>query len=126
MLKKLFKGLFTFSLFSSIFSFNPETAIKDRIMENYSTSCLPKAEGINMKLGIAFRSFNNIDQIEGTVESNIWLRYYWNDDRLKWDYNKTQIDDMIYTTDPQVDQSIWTPDIYLYKYSTTANVRARI
>lgn len=114
MLKTLFKGLFTFSLFSFLSSYNPETAIKDRIMQNYSSSCLPKADGINMQLGIAFRSFNNIDQIEGTVESNIWLRYYWHDDRLKWDYNATGINDMIYTTDPGLEQSIWTPDIYLY------------
>lgn len=114
MLKTLFKSLFAFSLFSSPLSFNPETHIKERIMTNYSASCLPKADGINMQLGIAFRSFNNIDQIEGTVESNIWLRYYWHDDRLKWNQTKSGIDTLIYTTDPQAEQSIWTPDIYLY------------
>lgn len=114
MLKTLFKALFAFSLFSSPLSFNPETHIKERIMSNYSASCLPKADGINMQIGIAFRSFNNIDQIEGTVESNIWLRYYWHDDRLKWNHTKSGIDDLIYTTEPGLDHSIWTPDIYLY------------
>jgi hypothetical protein len=114
MFKTLLKGLLATSLFSFSSPYNPETAIKERIMENYSASCLPKADGINMELGIAFRSFNNIDQIAGTVESNIWLRYYWHDDRLKWDYNKTQINDVIYSTEPGSEWSIWTPDIYLY------------
>lgn len=87
------------------------------LLENYSTSNIPNKEinTIYLRLGIAIRAINNINQIDGTVTSNVWLRYYWNDNYLTWnpsDYrNITQV---IMTTDPSLEKSIWTPDIYLY------------
>mgnify|MGYP001223964562 FL=1 len=66
-------------------------------------------------MGVAFRAFNSIDQVEGTLTANIWLRHWWRDGNLIWnpeDYNN--ITEIAVNTDPQLEHSIWVPDIYLY------------
>ena len=63
---------------------------------------------------MAIRAFNNIDQIDGSINMNIWLRYNWNSD-IYWnpsDYNN--ISSINLNTNPDSNQFIWTPDIYLY------------
>ena len=91
--------------------------LETKLLENYSTSNIPSInhETINVQLGIAIRAINNIDQIEGTVTSNIWLRYYWHDDFLSWNpETNSNISEIIFNTDPSNDKHIWTPDMYLY------------
>ena len=44
-----------------------------------------------LKMGVAIRAFNSIDQVEGTITSNIWLRYYWKDEHLIWNQRKNLI-----------------------------------
>ena len=71
--------------------------------------------GINISLSLVIRAFNNIDQIDGSIEMNIWLRYEWNNDNIYWNsskYNNLSIVNL--NTNPDLDKSIWTPDIYLY------------
>lgn len=92
-------------------------SLQNDLLENYNAYNIPnKPENIvNLRLGIAIRAINNINQIDGTVTSNVWLRYYWNDNYLKWDpQNYGNITQIIMRTDPSLEQSIWTPDIYLY------------
>ena len=53
--------------------------------------------------------------MEGTLESNIWLRYYWKDNFLKWKpENYNNLTSTVVNTNPELDRNIWTPDIYLY------------
>ena len=94
-----------------------ETALREDLFEGYNKDSLPLGNqtSISLKMGIAFRAFNSIDQVEGTLTANIWLRHWWNDGNLKWnpaDYNG--ITDIAVNTDPGVDNSVWVPDIYLY------------
>ena len=108
----MFKLLF--SLFA--LTFGSETQLKNNLFQDYHPDVIPSNKlPIDLKLGIAFRSFNKIDHVEGNLESNIWLRYYWKDNFFKWkpsDY--TNLTSLTVNTNPELDRSIWTPDIYLY------------
>ena len=87
--------------------------LQTSLLQDYSATNIDST--VFLRLGIAIRAINNVDQIEGTITSNVWLRYYWNDKHLNWNpehYNN--ISQMVFNTDPSLDQSIWTPDIYLY------------
>tara|TARA_A100001015_G_scaffold24824_1_gene27927 strand:+ start:1371 stop:2687 length:1317 start_codon:yes stop_codon:yes gene_type:complete len=106
-----------FVLFYSVFSNDEEMRLKSQLLDNYDTTTIPKLKEMNpieLQLGIAIRAFENIDQVEGTILSNVWLRYYWNDYRLKWDSDYWNISRIIMYSDPEADNVIWTPDIYLY------------
>ena len=64
------------------------------------------------EIGIA--KFNNIDQIDGSINMNVWLRYNWNSN-IKWNSsNFNDISSINLNTNPDADKFIWTPDIYLY------------
>jgi hypothetical protein len=93
-----------------------ETILKEHLFENYNSDVLPTNNlPVNLKLGIAFRSFNKIDQVEGTIDANIWLRYFWKDDFLKWNPNEWgNITSIVVNTHSDFSRYIWTPDIYLY------------
>ena len=87
--------------------------LQTSLLENYSATNIDST--VFLRLGIAIRAINNVDQIEGTITSNVWLRYYWNDKHLTWNpENYNNISQMVLNTDPSLDQSIWTPDMYLY------------
>ena len=104
-------------LLQSVSSRDEEMMLKNELMENYDVTTIPKLKDmdpIELKLGVAIRAFEDIDQVEGTVLSNIWLRYYWNDYRLKWNSSYWNTSRIIFNSDPEIDNLIWTPDIYLY------------
>ena len=89
--------------------------LKTHIFNNYRSDTIPlKDKPLNLSLGIAFRAFNSIDQKEGMVSLNLWIRYAWNDYNLKWNRTDWNISKLTLRTDPGLDWSIWTPDIYLY------------
>ena len=95
---------------------NTITNLYYNILDNYSKDIPPTYQDkpVLLKLGLALRAFKNIDQMEGTVSANIWLRYQWFDRRLSWNkelYNSSYIS---LNTNPEIDNSIWVPDIYLY------------
>ena len=111
------------NLFLLLFLFLPfrangnETALREDLFKGYNKDSLPLGNQslISLKMGIAFRAFNSIDQVEGTLTANIWLRHWWNDGNLQWnptDYNG--ITDIAVNTDPGLENSVWVPDIYLY------------
>jgi cation transporter family protein len=94
-----------------------EEQLRSSLFENYSSDCLPLGNQslISLKMGVAFRAFNSIDQVEGTLTANIWLRHWWKDGNLGWDpelYNG--IADIAVNTEPGAEHSVWVPDIYLY------------
>jgi len=70
--------------------------------------------GINLSLSLAIRAFNNIDQIDGSINMNVWLRYEWYSD-IKWNSsNYSNLTSLNLNTNPELGNFIWTPDIYLY------------
>ena len=93
-----------------------ENELKTKLLSNYNKFSLPSNNSlVNLQMGLALRAFNNIDQIDGTLTTNIWLRHYRKDKYLTW--NPTEygnITEITLPTNPDQDQSIWIPDIYLY------------
>ena len=64
-----------------------EKLLRNDIMNNYNKEVLPRkniSKPIYLKLGIAIRAFESINQVDGTMDSNIWLRYWWKDRILSW------------------------------------------
>jgi hypothetical protein len=120
MIKYLFLILFCFTNINtyaeaSVLNSSKVYLLKQSLLDNYRTDVIPNSDSaLNLSLGIAFRAFNNIDQKEGIVVSNVWLRYWWKDDRLSWNKSEWNISSLTFSTDPQLDSSVWTPDIYLY------------
>ena len=94
-----------------------EIELKRRLMVDYDTTTIPKvidSVPLNLQLGIAIRAFESIDQVDGTILSNIWLRYYWNDYRLRWNKTYWNVSKIIFESDPERENLVWTPDLYLY------------
>ena len=117
MVNMLLGYLLFFQLLGVELGSKEETKLKSKLLTNYDTSTIPKLKEmapIHLKIGIAIRAFENIDQVEGTILSNVWLRYYWNDYRLQWNKTYWNTSRIIMYTDPEADNIIWTPDIYLY------------
>jgi nicotinic acetylcholine receptor, invertebrate len=107
---KFFFYLALFNIINSSYSNKGE--LQQQIFSDY-LPIIPD-NGVNLSLSLAIRAFNNIDQIDGSINMNIWLRYNWNSD-ISWnpsDYNN--ISSINLNTNPETDQFIWTPDIYLY------------
>lgn len=95
--------------------YNSENELKIHLLTNYSEDILPNNESTNLRLGLALRALNNINQIDGTLTANIWLRYWWNDSNMKW--NPVEwggITNIIMYSSPDYDRRIWVPDMYLY------------
>ena len=94
--------------------------LKNELFANYTYDTIP-TDGVplNLSMGVAIRAFSNIDQKEGTVELNVWLRYSWIDNHLIWNRNEWNISSLVLATDTDLEQHVWTPDIYLYNTAET-------
>ena len=94
---------------------NNVISLKTKLLEDYRSDIIPNDnQPLNLSMGLVIRAFNNIDQKEGTIELNVWLRYWWNDFNIRWNEDYWNVSSLIFTTDHGSDVSIWTPDIYLY------------
>ena len=77
---------FLFLLSLTSFGSSNEIELKTSLLENYRNDVKPCGNSsIQLQLGLALRALNNIDQIDGTLDMNVWLRYWWKDELLKWD-----------------------------------------
>ena len=103
-------------LFLLVGGVNSDKPFKHDLQEhlyNKPITSIPE-NGINLTLSLAIRAFNNIDQIDGSINMNVWLRYNWNSD-IKWNSsNFNEISSINLNTNPEAENFIWTPDIYLY------------
>jgi nicotinic acetylcholine receptor, invertebrate len=102
--------IFLLLTFSSIGN-SSELNLKNQLLENYRNDIKP-TDTIDLKIGMALRALNNINQIDGTLEMNVWLRYWWKDTMLSWNSTKWGFKKLNFFTHQEY--SIWTPDVYLY------------
>lgn len=97
---------------------NAEYKLRKKLFESYDLQSRPiikRDKPVVLKMGVAIRAFNSIDQVAGTITSNVWLRYYWKDEHLIWVPEKfNNINKLTVNTNPEYDNPIWIPDIYLY------------
>ena len=64
-------------LFTSNVSYcDNKTMLIQNIFEDYNKEASPQMynQPLNLSLGMALRAFKNVDQMEGTISANIWLR----------------------------------------------------
>ena len=103
-------------IISNVYCQSTEYELKRRLLENYRKDSLPiiNRTKVDVSLGIALRAINNINQIDGIMRLNIWFRYSWEDEYLKWNYSEYNLKSLPFYTDPSIMDSIWIPDIYLY------------
>ena len=109
--------MLNYLLFSLISIGNIEKNLRDYLFTDYSSATRPSPDNkpLNLDFSIALRAFNAVDQVDGILSTNIWMRHYWNDIHLRWnpeDY--TNITSIAVNTDPELDHNIWIPDMYLY------------
>ena len=123
-----FLHIFLFSLFLGTpidsDAYNVDTTIKslsrfglsEHILTDLTSRVIPKIKDpISLNLSLAVRAFNNIDQIDGSITMNIWLRYNWKDPYIRWnpkDWGNVSV--ITLDTNPDLESFIWTPDIFLY------------
>jgi len=103
---------------------NNEKQLVETLLANYNSNNLPIINNsyVNLTMGLALRSLNKIDQIDGTLAANIWLRHGWYDEYLSWDPEDwNNITDIVLYTDSDATNVIWTPDIYLYNTAEKPN-----
>jgi nicotinic acetylcholine receptor, invertebrate len=116
----MLKFLSYFFLISNLYLVNSnlsERNLKSFLLENYRTDTPPiiNRTTLELRLGIALRSFTEINQMDGTLTTNIWLRHWWKDEYLTWEPNDwNNITSIVLFTNTDMGESIWVPDIYLY------------
>ena len=100
----MYKTLLLLSLFT-LSSAHTRPELIDYVY-NKATSVIPE-NGVDLELSIAIRAFNNIDQKEGIVSLNLWLRYRWNDFHLRWNESEwNNVTSVTLRTDPQIENRI--------------------
>lgn len=102
------------ALGAMLFGATPEFTLQQRLYVNYTNSVPCVDCPVDVHLGVSMRSLVDVSEIAGTYDMNIWLRHWWRDERLSW--NPTEYNNITTTTlfsDPEFDQSAWTPDIKL-------------
>ena len=96
-------------------AFSSVNNLKYSLLMNYDRDNIPKQNGpMNLTLEMVLSSVNNIDHLDGIISYNLWLRYYWNDYRLRWNQSTYNVSQITFNSDPLYETSVWTPDIILY------------
>ena len=114
-----------FSLITTIQSFNLSSLnfdnnyspnnLKISLLENYNRDTIPLQNNhLNVSLGLVLNSIDSVDQKDGTLNLNVWLRYKWVDYQMIWDKDEWNISQLTFSSNPDYEFSLWTPDIYLY------------
>uniref|UniRef100_A0A0N4ZET5 Neur_chan_LBD domain-containing protein n=1 Tax=Parastrongyloides trichosuri TaxID=131310 RepID=A0A0N4ZET5_PARTI len=85
------------------------------LLANYSSLVRPvksNSEKLKVSMKVFLQQIVNLDEKNQVIEINAWLKYKWEDYRLKWDPKR--YDDITSIRLPATDNLIWTPDILLY------------
>ena len=103
---------------------NSEKLLVESLFTDYNYNTLPIINNsyVDVSMGMALRAINKIDQIDGQLALNIWLRHWWYDEYLQWDPKDwNNISNIVLYTDSDDQHVIWTPDIYLYNTAEKPN-----
>ncbi|KIH45382.1 hypothetical protein ANCDUO_24577, partial [Ancylostoma duodenale] len=97
------------------------------LMKNYSAIVRPvrnpnKVLTVSMK--VFLQQILNVDEQDQVIEVNAWLKYIWNDYRLRW--RPLAFDNISSVRFPGDEQQIWQPDILLYNRHGIPSVEPHI
>ncbi|CEF66119.1 Nicotinic acetylcholine receptor family and Neurotransmitter-gated ion-channel transmembrane domain and Neurotransmitter-gated ion-channel family and Neurotransmitter-gated ion-channel ligand-binding domain and Nicotinic acetylcholine-gated receptor, transmembrane domain-containing protein [Strongyloides ratti] len=107
--------LVTAFLANYVYSSIGESDLYRDLLANYSSMVRPvrsNGEKLKVSMKVYLQQIVNLDEKNQVIEINAWLKYKWNDYRLKW--NPTMYEGITSIRLPSTENLIWTPDILLY------------
>jgi len=109
-----------FLLFTNVYCSEEESILRSSLFNQYNKFVRPVSnftEPINVEIGLAVQNIESFDQIQETMQLNIWLRKYWTNEYLTWDSSLSNM------TQLTLDSSeAWTPDIELLNAATKPEI----
>jgi hypothetical protein len=99
---------------------NDEVILRETIFKGYNKYVRPVQHynsSLDVKIGLAVQNIESFDQIQETMELNVWLRKYWTNSLLTWDTNVYNISQITLTKN-----DVWTPDIELINAATLPDI----
>ena len=102
----------------------PVQLLADQLMSNYSAIGRPvyhEDDTVEVKVGLALRNLDSVDQVTQVVSTNVWLRMYWKDPRLSWSLQQWPGIKKINLPTSGATR-VWYPDILLYNTGTRGEV----
>ena len=113
----LLKMLATFIFFvSNVFASQEENNLRTELFNGYNKNVRPVEtfdKTMDVTLGLAVQNIESFNQIEETIQLNIWLRKYWKNDILNWNTSESIITQLSLDS-----RDVWTPDIELLNAAT--------
>lgn len=97
---------------------NVEQSLQTHLLTNYNYNVRPVSDvskPIELKIGMAVLSINQMNQLDGEVAMDVWLRYTWKDEFLTWNETEYPLDFTTFPTFPEFESKIWVPDIMIYR-----------
>ena len=109
----IMKPLFLFAhlCISKTYGNYEETSLRNSLFTDYKPDIIPKEtfeKPVVISMGVGIQNLESFNQVEETLELNMWIRLNWIDPNLKWNSSVSNISFLSVGTD-----SIWVPDIEL-------------
>lgn len=101
-------------------SLNGEITLRNNLFSGYNKYVRPIKnynDSLDVSIGLAVQNIESFDQIKETIELNVWLRKYWNNNFLKWDKSSNNITQLTLSNN-----HVWTPDIELVNAATIPDI----
>ena len=123
MLNKIFLFQSLFLILLSVWpvnSLNGEITLRNHLFSSYNKYVRPiknYSDSLEVNIGLAVQNIESFDQIKETIELNVWLRKYWNNNFLRWDKTSNNISQLTLSND-----HVWTPDIELINAATIPDI----
>ena len=119
---KLFLGfcLLVLNSFDCLNASQIEQNLRTTLLTDYNKYIRPVEnfnDTLDVTLGLAVQNIESFDQIQETIQLNIWLRKYWKNSILNWNYTDFGITQLTLDND-----EVWTPDIELINAATKPDI----
>ncbi|XP_067665508.1 neuronal acetylcholine receptor subunit alpha-10-like [Haliotis asinina] len=102
--------------------FVSDTIITTILAKGYRKEVRPRCPGatsVNVTMDLALRQIIELNEPKQFLQTNVWLRAFWNDCRLTWNKTATGVDNLVLPT-----SFMWIPDITLYDNSADEGMKA--
>jgi hypothetical protein len=119
---KIFIG-FCFFILNSFTSLNAsqiEQNLRTNLLTDYNKYIRPVDnfnDTLDVTIGLGVQNIESFDQIQETIQLNIWLRKYWKNNFLNWNTSEYSIYQLTLDND-----EVWTPDIELINAATKPDI----